>query len=128
MQGSNEITASAAAVSLVTTATTSVVSNTLPSDSGPLGPGQGVCISGYFNLTTGTGTTAVTVKVIGSVSGQIGTTDTITIGAAVSDSIPYEKVDQSGVLQTYTVQIAQTGASGNGTVNNVTESVRLVNF
>jgi hypothetical protein len=108
-------------VPLVTTAET-VVATTSIFNVGNTG-GQGVSVGGVFNITTGTGTTAIVVRVRrATLTGtQVGESQTHTIGAAVSANIAFEQLD-SGVLdgtaQSYVVTVSQTAASANGTVNN----------
>lgn len=112
----------ASAVTLVTTAET-VVATIAPGLNINAPGGEGLSISGFINVTTGTATTAVVIRV------RKGTTtaDTLvdsalthTIGAAVSASIPFGALDQaatSATAQQYVVTIQQTAATANGTVN-----------
>lgn len=80
-------------------------------------------ISGMVNITTGTGTTEVVVRVRrgNGVSGAlVGETEPQTIAAGAKGNIPYGVTDQPGAVgsQQYTASVVQTGASGNGTINN----------
>lgn len=80
-----------------------------------------VIVSGNLNVTAGTGTTAVVVKVRqGSGTGgtQVGPSFTVTLAAGASTTIPVEVEDTASVsgLQ-YTVTVTQTGGTAAGTVN-----------
>lgn len=83
--------------------------------------GEGLCVSGILNVTAGTGTTAVVVRVRegrGIAGTLVGTAKTHTLAAGASASIPFCEYDSAvGENQIYSVTIQQTGATGNGTVN-----------
>lgn len=106
----------AATVTLTTTSETAIV--TTPSPDERIGPALGVLVSGFVNVTPGTGTTAVVVKVRAG-SGITGTTlqsTTHTVIAADPQNIAIEYFDNSGTIPVgqYTVTVTQTGASANG--------------
>lgn len=93
----------------------------------------GIELDGYVNITLGTSSTALVVKVRqGSTVGgaQVGTTDTHTIAAASSPvSIPFSKSDLSGVEQTqYCLTLTQTSGGANGTVNDFILKAELAAF
>jgi|KBSSwiStaDraftv2_1062776.scaffolds.fasta_scaffold1358516_2 hypothetical protein len=121
---SNNHCNTASAVTLVTTAETAVVTVTPFNTSSP--GGEGVSISGSLNITTGTATTAVVIRVrqgSGVAGTVVGAALTYTIGAAVSATIPYDVLDTTALSATgqqYTVTAQQTAASANGTVNLAT--------
>lgn len=92
-----------------------------------------------FNITTGAGNTAIVVKCFDEFGTQVGVTRTITVGAAVSADYLVAFVDSRGFIgppvgfnnsvtgtpggisrNSYTVQVTQTAATANGTVNEVT--------
>lgn len=103
------------------TSTETIVVSTGSVSLGEGSTGQGVLVSGVVNLTTGTGTTAivVTVRAGTHLTGAIiGNQLTVTVTAGSNYSIPFEVIDPTltGSVS-YTVTIAQTGASANGTVN-----------
>jgi stage V sporulation protein SpoVS len=92
--------------------------------------GEAITIKGQVGYLTGTGTTAVTVRVrqgtdlTGSVVGE---TLPVTIGAALDTQIPFQfTTSPNGVVrQSYTVSIQATGASANGTIKSAAVSVAL---
>jgi hypothetical protein len=114
-------------VSVVTTNETAAVT------SPPVTPstdGGEITITGVVNITTGTGTTAVTVRVRrgNGVSGAlVGETMPHTLAAAASADIAFQVTDTPGAVagQQYTATVVQTAASGNGTVNNASISVTV---
>jgi len=107
----------------VTTTTEKVVATTAALS---MGPGQqGIWFSGDVEITPGTGTTAVTVKLRAgtSISGtQVDTTAAVPVTAGTATQIPYNLLDltteaeQAGGQQ-YVITVTQTGATANGTVN-----------
>jgi hypothetical protein len=109
-------------ITLVTTAET-IVATVTPALTSNAPGGEGLSISGFINLLTGTGTTAVVIRVR---KGSL-VTDTVvdvaqthTVGAAVSASIPFGALDGAATTltaQNYVVTVQQTAASANGTVN-----------
>jgi hypothetical protein len=112
----------ASAQTLVTTAETVVGTITQFAVNNP--QGEGVFIGGEFNITTGTGTTALSVRIRqGSLTGTtVGAARVHTIGAGVSGNIGFSELDASayGLANSsavYVVTVSQTGASANGTVN-----------
>lgn len=113
-----------APVTLVTTAETVIATITAGQIPGPIPPtaptGVPTIIEGVFNILTGATVTAIVVRVRqNSLTGAVvGNADTHTIGAAANANVPFEKYDPTGA-GTYVVTVAQTGASGNGTVNSV---------
>lgn len=90
-------------------------------------------ISGYLNITAGTGTTAVQIRIRqgATLAGPlVGVADTHTLAAGASASIPYGNEDTSGYVQTvyggqYCVTVQQVGATANGSVNDGTLKVEI---
>jgi hypothetical protein len=84
-------------------------------------------ISGVVNVTQGTTGTAVVVRVrhgINTITGAvIGNPDSTPLAAAVAGSIPFEAYDPVGDPAGYTATVQLTGATANGTVNNVSMDV-----
>lgn len=85
--------------------------------------GQGVCVRGFLNITPGTATTAVVIRVrqgtalTGTLVG-LAQTHTVTAGAPVS--IPYEALDptlNNLAGAQYTLSVQQTSGTAAGTVN-----------
>lgn len=105
---------------VVTTAeTAAVVSDPVSTGSGA----EEITINGAVSITTGTGTTAVTLRCrrgSGVAGAVVGETEPVTIGAAASANIPYSFSDTPGEVagQLYTLTVQQTAASANGTINN----------
>ena len=99
----------------------------------PVLPSQGqglaaVSISGYVNITAGTGTTAVVVRVrqgsgvTGTIVSALAASDSLAAGAV--ESIPFGVTDTSTYLESgtggqYTITVQQTGGTGNGTTNAI---------
>jgi hypothetical protein len=85
-----------------------------------------VKISGVVNITAGTSTTAVVLKVrqgAGITGTQVGVNMTHTLAAGASASIPYEVEDTTVTNvqgQQYSVTATQTGGAANGTANIAT--------
>ena len=93
---------------------------------GPTGPGAPVVgVSGTVNITAGTGTTAVVIKVrqTNLVTGtQVGPSQTHTLAAGNTASISFGVSDASTYLEAggqYVVTATQTGGTGAGTTNFV---------
>lgn len=97
------------------------------------GTGQGVTISGMFNLTVGTTATTVTVRVrqgtiAGPIVGGAGATLVQTVVAGNNVLIPFEFLDttrfpaQSGGA-VYVVTAQMGAATGNSTVQPITTDV-----
>lgn len=122
----------ASPVTLVTTGETTVMAGPVIPEANP--GGQGIRVSGYVNVTTGTATTTVTIRVHAgpSVSAPlVGRAAVHTLPAGETNSIPFEAVDPtlfnpagpfppgSGGAQ-YSVSVQQQAATGNGTVNDAT--------
>lgn len=116
------------AVTLVTTAETAICTTTQPnaSDLPKIGysPGKAVCW-GLINLTPGTGTTGVVVRVragTGTGGALVGDADPINVTAGAPTVIVFSEIDEGvelpGGNYVYTVTLAQTGATGNGTVSD----------
>lgn len=107
---------SAAAIALVTTAETTILTTTAPDER--IGPALGVVISGFVNVTAGTGTTAVVIKIRqgSGVAGTLLQSGTHTLAAGASANIPIEYVDNTGTtpVPQYTVTVTQTAATANG--------------
>jgi hypothetical protein len=110
---------------VVTTAETAAVT------SDPITPstdGSELTISGVINITTGTSTTAVVVRVrrgVGVSGALVGETESQTIAAGASGNISYEVTDFPGAVagQQYTASVVQTAATANGTINNASITV-----
>ena len=116
----------AAAVTLTTTSETAAATSGAADEVRPIA--NGVLVKGFVNVTAGTATTAVVIKVRrGSGTGgtQVGNTLTHAVAAAGPNSIPIAAVDMPGpaagqqapFVGQYTVTVTQTAATGNGTVN-----------
>ena len=96
--------------------------------------GEGVTVSGVVNITAGTGTTAVVVRVrrgVDATGSQVGQAATHTLAAGASASIPFCNLDAaasalSGTDQ-WTVTVQQTGGTAAGTVNYVTINAESCN-
>lgn len=122
-----EITAS---VTLVTTAETAVASFQFGQLFEPPTPGAAVpvaptIVTGVLNVTAGTSTTAVVIRVrqgIGTGGAVVGNADTHTLAAGASANIPVKKEDLVGA-SAYTVTVTQTAATGNGSVNSASIDV-----
>jgi hypothetical protein len=92
--------------------------------------GESVTIRGQIGYLTGTGTTAVTVRVrqgTGLTGAVVGETLPFTIGAAADTQIPFQfTTAPAGVVrQSYTVSIQATGASANGTIKSAAVTVSV---
>lgn len=126
-------TVHATAVNIPTTTPTTIATVTSPD---AMWPNNRIECS--FNITTGAGTTAIVVKCFDEFGIQVGVNRTITVGAAVSADYFLAFVDSRGYIppvsgfnnsvtgtpggiprNLYTVQVTQTAATGNGTVNEV---------
>jgi hypothetical protein len=95
--------------------------------------GQGLIVRGVLNVTAGTGTTAVVIRVRkgNQITGAlVGLAQTVTLAAGSSATIPYEVLDNAPITagvdpqgaqsvgqNMYSVTIQQTGGTGAGTVN-----------
>jgi hypothetical protein len=105
---------------LVTTAETVLATLVIPSTPGP---GTPVNIRGWAQITLGTGTTAVTMRVrrgadaTGTLIGEANPEQIFT-AAGSTESHSIEVRDAPGELanQSYVLTVAQTGASANGSV------------
>lgn len=126
MPGSNRVytTATVANANVVTTNET--VAQVSPALS-VTQDGDPIQVTGTVSFTTGTATTAVTVRcrrgngITGTV---VGTAEVDTLAAAVSAPISVDFLDFPGAVagQVYSITVQQTAATGNGTVNSaVTE-------
>jgi len=85
-----------------------------------------VGIAGTVNLTAGTGTTAVVIRVrqTNLAGTQVGPSQTHTLAAGASASISFGVTDTSPFLQAagggvYVITVQQTGGTGAGTTNFV---------
>lgn len=112
----------------ITTTTETLASNVpvfplVPPGASP----QNVIVRGCVWVTTGTGVTALNVKLrVGqsnTTTNQVGSTITILCGASALYAVPFHFIDtvaaDSGASG-YSITVTQTGASGNGTVTAVT--------
>lgn len=114
---------SSAATSLVTTAETAVLTFTVAPENQPTG--QGLCFDLSANLTPGTGTTSVTLRLrqgVGVSGAVVGNACTTPVTAALANSfVGAQVVDPTTVYlggNTYTLTVQQNAASGNGTMTN----------
>lgn len=119
------------AVSLVTTANTVVVSapgasqgTNLNVDRNAGGAaaitnGPPVQVSGGFNITPGTGTTSANVTCVDEAGVQVDVTQNVPATAAIPNTFYATFLDTRGsnLPHTYTMKVAQVGASANGTIN-----------
>lgn len=107
-------------VAVVTTAET--VAATLSGVSAP--SGDNVDIEGYVDITTGTGTTLVQVKIErGAAAGgaQVGPTVAANVTAGNRIVLPINVTDVLGgdvAGQSYVITIQQANATANGTINS----------
>lgn len=92
--------------------------------------GESVTIEGSVRLLTGTGTTAVTLRVRegnGITGTVVGETIPLTVGAAINQPIPfgftYNPASIANML--YSVTVQQTAASANGTVTSASMAVSV---
>lgn len=113
-------TYASADVSLVTTAETVVATLTGVSTNQP---GQTVALRGNYQITLGTGTTAVTTRirrdsVTGTLVGEANAEqDSTAAGSTEGHSIEVEEVNPGEFSgRTYVLTVQQTAATGNGTV------------
>lgn len=100
----------------------------LPSDAVP---GTPVRISGYINITAGTSTTAVVVKIRqGSTTGgtQVGNSITHTLAAGATASIYFDVIDNSQISTGYCITGTQTAGAANGTVNDASITVEYGSY
>ena len=114
--------AEAKAVNVPTTTETAVLLvNGGGSGGGPSPSPFPVLIKGMLNITTGTGTTVVTIRCrIGSVTGtlvDVVEQETMTGGAA--GSIPFEFLAQVAGYTPFVITVTQAAATANGTVNQI---------
>lgn len=124
----------ASSVPLVTTAETVAVTIS-PAVAITAPSGEGVAIQGSVNVTAGTGTTAIQVRVRQgtSTSGTlVGQAVTHTLAAGATASVPVDQQDSSasalaGTADQWIVTVQQTGASANGTVNSATITAESCN-
>lgn len=82
-----------------------------------------VSLSGTVNVLAGTGTTAITLRIrrAGLTGALVGTANLNTLAAGSTFTLSVEADDSPGESAgaTYVVTAQQTGASANGTVNQV---------
>jgi hypothetical protein len=88
------------------------------------------CIEGVVDFTTGATTTAVTLRLRrGSLvtSPVVGAAELDTVGAAVSQPVPFQFVDSPGAVagQVYSLTYQATGATGNATIVSVAGEVSI---
>lgn len=104
---------------ITTTSETVAATGTTVTENNP--GGQGVIVYGVVNVTSGTLTTALVIRVRqNSLTGSVvGAAQTITTTATNSVSIPFHVLDTATLTGpiNYVVTVQQTGASANGTVN-----------
>jgi hypothetical protein len=118
-------------VTLTTTAETAVATTPTFTE-GQVGPAyQGMKVYGVVNVTAGTSTTAVVVRVrqgSGVGGALVGNAATHTLAAGAIANIPFDILDTAGVSGSnllWTVTVQQTAASANGTVNQASLSTVL---
>jgi len=112
----------------ITTTTETVVATSTTNVENNPAVGASTIVRGTINITAGTGTTAIVVRVReASLTGTlVGNAITISVTAGSLYQIPFEVVDASayGTVNTtgavWVATVQQTGASGNGTVNQTT--------
>lgn len=116
-------------VTLTTTAETVVATVTGVSTSQA---GQTVSIRGLANITLGTNTTAVVMRVrrdslTGTVVGEVQTEQIFSAAGSTEDHEIYREESNPGEFsgRTYVVTVSQTGATANGTVNNGSVEVEV---
>lgn len=109
----------ALAVNVPTTSATIVLSG-IPAARGSSAAFQDQTISGVLNITPGTATTAVTVRCKNQGGTQFGTSQVHTVAAAAPQNIAFNFQDVSGLVNTsYQIEVQQTAATANGTVNEI---------
>lgn len=111
----------ASAVTIPTT-TETVVATLGPFTENQVSPAQGVAFDGNINITTGTGTTSVTVRVrqgTGITGALVGVAQSQVATAGQTINIPISELDPTLVQPNaqYVVTVQQAAASANGTVN-----------
>jgi hypothetical protein len=122
-------------VSTVTDVNVTTVNETAAIVSDPVSQsvdGEAVTISGRIGLLTGTGTTAVTIRVRegnGITGNVIGETLPKTIAAAVDDQVAFSfTYNPAGIAgMRYTATVQQTAASANGTIKSAAMTVQVGN-
>lgn len=87
-------------------------------------------IEGTLDFTTGTATTAVTIRCRrGSLvtSPIVGTAELDTVAAAVNQPVPFQFVDSPGAVagQVYTITYQATAATGNATIVSAAGGVTI---
>lgn len=123
---------SSAATSLVTTAETAILTFSIPPENqGPTG--QGIYLDVNAVLTTGAAATAVVLRlrqgngVGGAIVGQPCQTQVAAAQAnAIASAAALDPQTSYPAGNTYTVTAQQVGATGNGTMQQVTASVAPV--
>lgn len=105
-------------VAPVTTAETLIGTITIPPENQTIG--DGIYLSGIVTGTTGTGVTAIAVRVRqgnGVGGAQVGNTCTTQVGASLPFTAPFAALDSTVVYaagNTYSITAVQTAATGNG--------------
>ena len=120
MPGSNRVYPSTTVTNATVVTTTETVVQLSPGFSTTY-DGDAVMMTGTIDFTTGTGTTAVTVRCRrgnGITGTQVGVSEADTLAAGVSSPIGFDFVDFPGAVagQQYSITIQQTGATANGAV------------
>lgn len=113
-------------LTVLTTAETVVLSGPSVPINNPTGEGVGVW--GGITITPGAGTTALVIRVrLGSLTGTVVSNQTVAATAAVNDTHSFYGLDTTLINPPfpaiapgtpYVVTVVQTGATGNGTVND----------
>lgn len=92
--------------------------------------GDSIDIEGMVDLTAGTGTTAVTLRIRrgnGITGTVVGVAEPDTLAAGNSAALQFQGVDTPGDVagQVYSLTVQQTGATGNGTINGAASTVNV---
>lgn len=125
------IAGTSAPAATITTTSETVAVNIPAMPVQPPAAAQGIVIRGNITVTTGTATTAVTVKLrVGqnnTTTAQVGIGEPMACGASASFSVPFEFVDLTygDLASGYTVTVTATAATGNGTVTQAEYDVDL---
>lgn len=86
---------------------------------------QQVALTGTYNITLGASVTAVVTRIrrdsiSGATVGEVQTEQIFSAAASTEDHVIYREDAGAGEFsgRTYVLTVSQTGATGNGTVNN----------
>lgn len=117
----NQHSVAVSAVNIPTT-TETVVATLGPFNENQVAPAQGISFDGNINITSGTGTTALVMRVRSGTTTAgtlIGVAQTQSTTAGQTVNVPIAELDPTLIQANaqYVVTIQQTAASANGTVN-----------